>query len=79
MVFPSEKGTQTETRILKTGESRHEDPIPAFVVKGAMADEVVSRLERLVIAWTRGRVRNVHFGVVLPSVAVSSKDLGQAT
>ena len=76
MVLPSEKGTQTETRILKTGESRHEDPIPALVVKGAIADEMVSRLERRMIAWTRGWVRNVHLSVVLSSVAVSSKNLG---
>ena len=79
MVFPSKKGTQTETGILKTGESRHEDSIPALVVKGAMADEMVSRLERPVIAWTRDWIRNVHFSVVLPSIAMSSKDLGQAT
>ena len=52
MVFPSEKGTQTETGILKMGESRHEDSIPAFVVKGAMADEMVLRLECRMIAWT---------------------------
>ena len=52
MVLPSEKGTQTESGILKTGESRHEDSIPALVVKGAMADEVVSCLERRMIAWT---------------------------
>ena len=79
MVFPSEKGTQTETRVLKTGEGRHEDSIPALVVKGAMADEMVSRLERRVIARTRGRVRDVHLSVVLSGIAVSSKDLGQAT
>ena len=79
MVLPSEKGTQTETRILKMRESRHEDSIPALVVKGAMADEMVLRLERHVIAWTQVRVRNVHFSVVLPSVAMSSEDLGQAT
>ena len=78
MVFPSEKGTQTESRVLKTRESRHEDSIPALVVEGAMADEVVSRLERRMIAWTRGRVRNVHLSVVLSSVAMSSENLGQA-
>ena len=59
MVLPSEKGTQTKSRILKVRESRHEDSIPALVVKGAVADEMVSRLERRMIAWTRGRVRNV--------------------
>ena len=79
MVSPLEKGTQTKSRILKTGEGRHEDSIPAFVVKGAVADEVVPCLERSMIAWARGRVGNVHLSVVLSGIAVSSKDLGQAT
>ena len=51
MVFPSEKGAQTESGVLKTWKSRHEDSIPALVVKWAMADEMVPRLKRLVIAW----------------------------
>lgn len=68
MVFPSEKGAQTESGVLKTWKSRHEDSIPALVVKWAMADEMVPRLKRLVIAWARGRVRNVHFSVVLSRI-----------
>ena len=79
MVFPSEEGTQTETRILKTWESRHEDSIPAPIVKGAMLDEVVSGLERRMIARTRGRVWNVHLSVVLSGIAVSREYLGEAT